>query len=71
MAINEGYTELPTKTVGDFLGGSFIDNPKVKIYPYYRVERRSRNPPPPYLIFLPLIKIDFNIKMNNFALSVS
>ena len=29
LAVNEGYTELPTQTVGDFLGGTFIDNPKV------------------------------------------
>ncbi len=30
LAVNEGYTELPTQSVGDFLGGTFIDNPKAR-----------------------------------------
>merc|ERR1711962_566561 len=28
LAVNEGYTELPSQGVTDFLGGSFIDKPK-------------------------------------------
>ncbi len=28
LHVNEGYTELPTQSVGDFLGGTFVDKPK-------------------------------------------
>merc|ERR1711973_678958 len=28
LAVNEGYTELPSQGVTDFLGGTFIDKPK-------------------------------------------
>ena len=28
LHVNEGYTELPTQSIGDFLGGTLVDKPK-------------------------------------------
>jgi hypothetical protein len=39
LAVNEGYTELPTQSVGDFLGGTFIDNPKARDVYSHRKKR--------------------------------
>ncbi len=40
--MNEGYTELPTQSVGDFLGGTFIDNPKARAVYSHRKKNTFR-----------------------------